>query len=174
VGEIRRRCWDTQACLAWLNSEPEWNAGCKLALDEAAAGRIEIVVSALALVEVLYVRGQPPIKRDHAAKITQFFQQPFFTIVNVDRRIAERARDVHWDHGVSTRDAVHVATALEAAAECLETCDGPLVKLSGKVGGTPTLVICKPGAGLQETLQLESPAKVAEKPRSAERNSKSR
>jgi predicted nucleic acid-binding protein len=155
VADPRRRCWDAQACITWLNGEPEWKPGCRLVLDEAEAGRLELVVSALALTEVLYVKGHPPIKREHAAKITQFFRQPYFTIVNVDRRIAELARDLHWDHKIETRDAVHVATALEAGAECLETCDKGLLKHSLKVGGTPALIICTPGAGLQEQLDLE-------------------
>ncbi len=155
MAELPRRCWDSQACLAWLNSESKHQDGCKLVLAEAAAGRLEIVVSALALVEVLYLRGHPPIKKEHSTKIAQFFKQPYFLIVNVDDRIATMARDVVWDCSVDPRDAVHVATALAANAEYLDTGDGRLVKLSGKVGGSPPLIICAPGYGLQGELGLE-------------------
>jgi predicted nucleic acid-binding protein len=128
-------------------------------LDEAAAGNIEIVVSALALVEILYVRGVPQIKKDQSAKIVQFFRQPYFIVVNVDDRIARLARDVVWDHGVEPRDAVHVATALAAQAAYLDTGDAGLLKMSGKVGGSPTLSICTPGYGLQRSLDLQPKGK---------------
>jgi predicted nucleic acid-binding protein len=157
VADRRRRCWDTQACLAWLNAEPDSIDGCKVVLDAVEDGTVELVVSSLALVEVLFVRGQPPLKREQSKTISAFFKRPGIVVVNVDRRIAQLARDVHWDFGVSPRDAVHVATALYAKATHLDTRDKELLALTGKVGGSPALAICRPGDDMQWALPLEAP-----------------
>jgi predicted nucleic acid-binding protein len=48
-----------------------------------------------------------------------------------------------WNHGIRPKDAIHVATALDAGALALETFDDGLLKKSGQVGVSP-LVIRKP------------------------------
>lgn len=41
-------------------------------------------------------------------------------VYELDRSLAERARQVVWDHSVRLKDAVYVATALDAEVEQLE------------------------------------------------------
>ncbi len=65
-------------------------------------------------------------------------------LVQVDRIVAEEAQRYVWDQNVSFKDAVHVASAVRATASALETYDGPLIKLSGRVGGSPLLQIRQP------------------------------
>jgi hypothetical protein len=48
-----------------------------------------------------------------------------------------------WDNGIKPKDAVHVATALDAKLTILETFDGDLIGKSVTLGNLP-LVIRKP------------------------------
>jgi predicted nucleic acid-binding protein len=70
---------------------------------------------------------------------------------NVTRLVAESAQDLVWDHGVKPKDAIHVATALEAKVQALETFDDGLLKKSRKIG-VPPLLIRKPIAPAQKKL----------------------
>lgn len=49
-------------------------------------------------------------------------------VYDVDRTLAERARDVVWNYGVKPKDAIHVATALDAQVDQLDTFDEGLLK----------------------------------------------
>ncbi len=53
--------------------------------------------------------------------------------LSVDRQIAERAQEVVWEHNVAPKDSVHVATALAAEAQHLDTFDGPLIQRDGQI-----------------------------------------
>jgi len=61
----------------------------------------------------------------------------------VTRSIAEAAQDVVWNHDIKPKDAIHVATALDAKIAVLETFDENLLTKSGTVGN-PSLTIRKP------------------------------
>lgn len=55
-----------------------------------------------------------------------------------DRPTATIARQLIWDHDLSTRDAMHLATAIRWRIPLLETLDtDDLIPLSGKVGDPP-------------------------------------
>ena len=74
-----------------------------------------------------------------------FFRHEWIVVRELDRFIAEDARALVWNHNVKPKDAVHVATALkrDVPIEQLDTFDGPLIRLSGKLGD-PSLIIGKP------------------------------
>jgi predicted nucleic acid-binding protein len=55
---------------------------------------------------------------------------------------AELALD-GWNHKVKPKDAIHVATALDAGVGQFDTFDGDLIALSGQIGNPP-LVIGRP------------------------------
>ncbi len=125
-----------------------------MVLDAAEAGQLEVVISALTIVEVLLLRNQPAIPKDRAEIVRAFFRNSYFVAVDVDRFIAERSQELVWDYGVKPKDAIHVATALDRKVPVFDTFDSGLLSKSLSLGGTPPLVICKPGDGMQSNLGI--------------------
>jgi predicted nucleic acid-binding protein len=154
MARLPRRCWDSVAFVGWLGQEADKREACESVVRAAERGELEIVASALALAEAINVKhGHPRLSADQAGKISGFFRQPYIVVVNVDRAIAEQARQLSWDHPkLDPKDAIHVATALRANALHLDTFDGPLIALSEKLGGNPPLKIGRPDLPLQTTL----------------------
>ena len=132
---MTRRYWDSCAFLGWLKGEEDKEAECASVLEEAVSGKLEIVTSTLTLAEVLWLSKPKRIPKEDREKVRQAFESPWLVLWEVDRRIAERAQDVVWDHDVEPKDAIHVATALAADVEQLDTFDGPLLKRSGQIEG---------------------------------------
>lgn len=135
-----RRYWDSNCFLAVLMAEPGRVEVCRTVLSEAAAGRTVIVTSALAIAECLKIRGQPPIPPAVKSQVLDFFKNDFIHVRNVTRHIAEASRELVWDHGIDPKDAIHVATALDARLDLMNAYDDRLLKKSGLVG-TPRLRI---------------------------------
>lgn len=133
----RRRCWDACAFLGLLRKEQDKVEECKQVTSEAQSGKLVIVTSTLTLAEVLWVKGKAPIPAEDRETIRRFFQNRWIILRELDRATAERAQEVVWEHGVKPKDAVHVATALDAEVEQLDTFDEPLIALSGKIGNPP-------------------------------------
>lgn len=117
---------------------------CRQVLHSAEGGEIKIVTSALTLTEVVHIKGLVPMDAKDETTIEDVFQKDCIVIVDVDRRIAEFARQLVWKHGVKPKDSVHVASALVAKVDELHTFDDDLLKLDGKLG-SPPLKICEPG-----------------------------
>jgi predicted nucleic acid-binding protein len=141
---VRRRYWDSAAFLALLREEAGRVDKCRAVIGEAQAGSLVIVTSTLALAEVLMLRGSQPIPKGDAEIVRRFFRNRWIVLHELDRTLAERAQDVVWDHGIAPKDAVHVATALDAGVEQLDTFDQPLIGKSGTLGDPP-LRIGEPG-----------------------------
>jgi len=145
--------WDSDAYLGWLQSEPGKAELCEGTLQRADLGEVLIVTSALTIAEVLWMRNAPPIPQDKAEIVRRFFRRSSMRIRNVTRKIAEDAQDLVWNSGIKPKDAIHVATALEANVAALETFDDGLLKKSMKVG-TPPLLIRKPSRPAQGKLPI--------------------
>ena len=107
-----RRAWDSDAFLGWLQEETHKHETCRPVIRAAEKGDLVLVVSTLALAEVITMKGEVPIPAEVAEKVTAFFEQPYIKVRNLDRRTAELARSVVWQAKVKAKDAVHVATAL--------------------------------------------------------------
>lgn len=135
--------WDSDAFLGWLQEEEGKVQLCEGTISRAEGGEVLIVTSALTLTEVLWRRGGPKIPEEKAEVLRRFFRRSYIRVRNVTRSVAETAQDVVWQHGVKPKDAVHVATALDARVPTLETFDTDLVKKTGTIG-TPPLVIRLP------------------------------
>lgn len=144
--------WDSDCFLGWLQEEQDKVDDCRGVLDEAATGQATIITSALTIAEVLAMRGRMPIPVAQRTKVEAFFRRESIAVVNVTRRLAEAARGMVWDHGIAPKDALHVATALEAKVDSLHTFDAGLIRKNGLVG-VPSLIICKPSVP-QKTLDL--------------------
>ena len=130
--------WDAAAFLAIFRGEQGHVEHCLPLFREASQPRgARIFTSALTIAECPYGQG------DYATheKIREFFENPAIVVVNLDRPIAESARDIqnrcHSEFGVnlSPRDAIHIATALDERVQCarLLTYDAhDLYSLSGR------------------------------------------
>jgi predicted nucleic acid-binding protein len=112
-------------------------------LTAAEDGKVKIVTSALTIAEVLALRGRQKIPASDRAKVEAFFRSDYIVVRNITRRIAEDARAYVWDYGVKPKDALHVATAIDAGLDLLNTFDRPLINKSGRFGN-PVLVIAIP------------------------------
>lgn len=143
--------WDSDAFLGWLQAEQGKVELCAGTLRRAELGEVVIFTSALTIAEVLWMRGAPAIPQEKADIVRRIFRRSNLRVRNVTRQIAESAQDLVWNHSIRPKDAIHVATALDAAAIALETFDEGLIGKSGQVG-TPSLIIRKPLAPAQGTL----------------------
>jgi hypothetical protein len=143
--KLSPRAWDSDAFLGWLQAETHKQDACRPVIRAAEKGELTIVASALALVEVLTMRGETPILEEDAEKVEAFFSQPYIVVRNLDRRTAELARTIVWDVQVRAKDAAHVATALLARVDVFETFDRKLISRSPiKVDGFSPLEVREP------------------------------
>lgn len=137
---VDRRYWDANAFLGWLNGESDKVVQCQSVLDAAEEGRVDIVTSALTLTEVIKLKGAKPIARDKEDAIRAFFENPYIIVREVDRFVAEDARELIWAHGIEPKDAIHLATALRLKLTVMDTFDDQLIKLSNKLGKPPLVI----------------------------------
>jgi predicted nucleic acid-binding protein len=149
--------WDSSVFLAWLKPEASRRKACREILDEAEAGKLRIVASAITLTEVIKLKDYPALKADNEAKIANFFRQPYLVIHQVNRRIGEDARRLIWKHPkLHPKDSIHLATAEYAKVLEVHTYDGKhMLPLDGLIGN-PALRICEPQLD-QSKLPFEEP-----------------
>ena len=120
-------------------ADPAWVGHLKRIWAEAETGKFQIVTSALTIAEVLRLREQPRLTSVEEQAIRGFFEAPHLILVDLDRLVAERAREIVWRFNVTPKDAVHVASALQAGCDVMHTNDDKLLKRSGTLGGDPPL-----------------------------------
>lgn len=140
---LERRYWDSDCFLGWLQAEDGKVNLCREVLNRAAAGEIEIVTSTLTIAEVLNLKGHPPIASEKRQQVVDFFKRSYIVPITITRRIAEDSRELVWDQGILPKDALHVASALRAKVDILNTFDEGLLKKSLQLGN-PKLPILKP------------------------------
>ncbi len=132
------RYWDSATFLAWLKRETGKFEKCRGVIRCAEKGEIRIVTSVVTITEVLYLKGHEKMNRERSREISQFFENPYIEIQNLDRFLAERARELVWDFtALRPKDAIHVATAEMLGVDALDTFDEYLLKLDGKIGNPP-------------------------------------
>jgi hypothetical protein len=146
--------WDSATFLAHFQSEKGRVELCAGTLARAKAGEVCIVTSALALAECLWLRNEPPVQKARAEIVRKFFRHSYIRVRNVTRSVSESAQDLVWDHGVRPKDAIHVATALEAKVLVIETFDKAFIAKSGLIG-TPPIIIREPIGPAQKRLDLQ-------------------
>jgi predicted nucleic acid-binding protein len=121
VAEKRRLYWDSCNFISLVNPDEARRAEvCRRILEDAESGKLEIVTSALTIVEV-HKAKEAQVPQEIEQKIGLLFEQPYIMICSVDRPVAERARDLCRLHGLRVRDAVHLATALVVEADVFQT-----------------------------------------------------
>lgn len=112
-----------------IDGHPRWWHSQKM-IEEAEKGNVVAVTSSLTLTEVTGGRGRPP----HAAtrdRIREFFES--VELVEVDRLVAERARQLIWEHRLKPIDATHLASALISDCDALFTYDDHLLNVKDQV-----------------------------------------
>jgi predicted nucleic acid-binding protein len=150
-----RVSWDACTWIALIQEERITEDGidrvtrCRSVLEQAKKARIEIVTSALSLSEVCKNKD---IKDGDASKIAAFFENDYILLVNVDKDVGERAREIMMAgySKLKPADACHLATAaLTPFVTEMHTFDERLLNLNSrirKVDGSP-LKICLPDVG---------------------------
>ncbi len=151
---ISKRYWDSNVFLGWLTPENDKQEACLGVIKAAEKGDVKIVTSALTIAEVIYLKTYPKIAPEESEKIKAFFENDFILLINVDRRLAENARDLLWEYtALKPKDAIHVASAIKAKVPRIDTFDGDLIGLDGQIG-TPPIRIGKPDLPYQNQKEL--------------------
>lgn len=119
------RYWDSACFLAVMKNEPESEL-CQGVIQAAEQGRVIIVTSTWTLTEV--IRINTPMTKADDKVIRRFFERDYIALQDVTPEIGHLSRRLAWDHGYSTKDAIHVATALIAKCPVLDTLDGKLIR----------------------------------------------
>lgn len=136
--------WDSCTFLDWFksNEESERAEKCLGTIEEAKKDNINIVTSAITLTEVIELKNEKPISAKSEETIRKFFENRFIIVVNLERWIAEDARNLIWKFPhLKPKDSIHVATALKNSIQVLHTFDQDLLKLNGQFGN---LMISEP------------------------------
>jgi predicted nucleic acid-binding protein len=132
------RYWDAGVFLAWLKEE-KWRLDeVNAVLKAAEAGHILLVTSSVSLVEVVKLDAKQAVIEIPAAdcaKIEGFFRRSYISVRLLDPPTSAMARQYIWDYGLTTRDAMHLATAVSLHLTQLDTYDQDLLDLNGKVPG---------------------------------------
>ena len=107
---------------------------------EGAEGKLTIVTSTFACVEVLKLKEHEHLSQDDEQMISDFFQYPFIKFVDATRAICEAARHLIWKHsGLKPKDAVHMASALawvkREPLDVLFSYDSDFLDLDGTLTG---------------------------------------
>lgn len=136
---MRKVYCDADVFIGWFNREQNRVEACRGLVDASEKGDVQIITSALTLTEVIKIKGKQPLPQNKEETIKGFFEQEFVSIVNVDRRTAEFARDLIWRYPhLNPKDSIHVATAsMTEDVDVLYTFDDDLLRLDGQLGEPP-------------------------------------
>lgn len=108
----------------------------------AEAGAFQIWASTFIEAEVIKAPGETsPLTPEQEQTIAAFLDRDFINWVEVDRLIAQKARQLARTFGMKPPDAVHVATALRAGCDQFLTWDDKLHKGGLQV---ETVDLCEP------------------------------
>lgn len=120
---------DTGPWIYWIEQDRRFLPSVAPIMNELAQERIAVVTSVLALLEAqtgALQRGDELRARKYAELFTNT-EGVFLLEVSVS--IASRAARLRARHGLRTPDAIHLATALEAAASAFVTTDRRLARV---------------------------------------------
>ena len=138
---LPRRLWDSSVIIGYLSGSLEVLEISKQIIAQAERGELEIVVSAVATVEVAYLRGLDD--QDSETMIQEFFGRDYIVPVNIDLPVASIARGLVRKYGTGPKlkppDATHLATAIHVGVPLIETTDPDLLQLDGREGNPPIM-----------------------------------
>ncbi len=149
--------WDSSVFCAFFSKETGRYESILPFLSDAESGNVKIVTSYVTITEVIKLDDEKPIDEASRRTISKFFERSCFEWVSFDREIAEKSRQLMWDHaGLKSKDAIHLASAISIAGEGVEldavhAYDGVFEKLSGKVDD----LRCPMGKPIPPQMQLD-------------------
>lgn len=121
----------------------------------AESGAFQIYASAFIEAEVVKDPAESdPLTPEQEQKIAAYLDRDFIVWVEVDRLIAQKARQLSRAFGMKPPDAVHVATALRAGCDQFLTWDGKLHKNGLQV---ESVHLCEPHTTGWQTSLLATP-----------------
>ncbi len=133
MAEPRRRVWCSCVLLDYLAGKERARPHCDLIINDCKPGTEEIVIAALAEIEVIKLGGMSDSEAED--RIQEFFSRRYVIVAQLDRRTSEIARGIVRNYGLKPLDASHVATAIRRGIPLLETYDGDMItRLNGKEG----------------------------------------
>ncbi len=139
------RLWDSCVILDYLGGNDAVAQACSNIIAQAERGELEIMVSALATVEVAYLKGLDDQASE--AMITEFFGRDYMIPATVDVRVATEARGLirKYRNGpkIKPADATHLATAIQWNIPVIETTDPGLLRFD-QLEGNPRIAIRQP------------------------------
>ncbi len=110
---LHTQYWDSSVFVAYFNDEPNRADTVEKLLNDALEGRLTIITSSFACVEVLKLKNHEHLSKEDEQMISDFFEYPFIKMVDATRGICEAARHLIWKHSsLKPKDAVHMASAL--------------------------------------------------------------
>jgi predicted nucleic acid-binding protein len=127
--------WDSVVFIDLIEETPARIHRLRPIIDAAQAGKVVIVTSAFTMAEVVKVKNLNLLDEQAEKTVTEFFENPYISIRNVDRFISERARPIVRFFNVKPPDAIHIATALLMEVQTFHTFDGDVLRHNGKIDG---------------------------------------
>ena len=150
--------------MAVFNDEVGRVDKCRSVMYAAERGELRIITSALTLTEVIKIKGKQPLSASAEDTIKAFFEHDWIIVRDVDRFVAEQARNFIWTHNLKPCDAIHLATAYLMKLRHLDAFDRKdLGKLNGKLGALPMNIGEPPLIPYQHELPAIPPAEKKSK-----------
>ena len=141
MARVPRRLWDSCVIIGYLAGAKKDLEDCEDIIAQAEAGELEIVVSAMATIEVAFLKGYAD--PDAELRISELFGRDYIVIAAIDGQLAKISRALirKYQHDIQLRlkpaDATHLATAVQWGIPVIETTDPDLLKLDGREGSPP-------------------------------------
>ncbi|MFC4671518.1 type II toxin-antitoxin system VapC family toxin [Seohaeicola nanhaiensis] len=153
----QRIYWDACAWIAYIAKEtavPIKSGGkenrfamCEAVLKGAREGKYELVTSCFTLAEVC---KHSEVKSSPVDNLPAFFEHKYILMIPVDFALGRHAQNMQASGLVALKppDAIHLASALRAKVDQINTFDTDLLKLDGSIPGRDgnPLKIIKPGS----------------------------
>lgn len=140
--------WDACTFISRIQGDVGRIADLEFITDEAAAGKVQIVTSALSIAEACHIRRDCSADeklRDIEA-IGKFFDNDYIHVIQLTRKIATEAAKIAVQQGLKPPDAIHLATAIGSNCQIVHTYDDKLLKRDGQVGSPPLTIKTPPAA----------------------------
>jgi predicted nucleic acid-binding protein len=145
---MTRFYWDSCTFISRIQGDARRIVNLEFLTDEAAAGRVQLVTSALTIAEVSHLRRDctdEEMVRD-VEQIGRFFDNDYIHVIQLTRRIATEAAKISLRYKIKPPDAIHLATAIASNCQVVHTYDEVLLRHDAKVGAPPLTITTPPPA----------------------------
>ncbi len=120
---------DTPILIYLLQSDRKYVEKARSIMRRVQLGRCHAVFSSIGLIEILTgpkKQGEYELAARYLEIITHF---PHLSIIGINENIVDISSDLRARYGISTPDAIHVATAISEGAQKFITNDKALKKI---------------------------------------------